>query len=417
MPKITELKNGLKIITEKIPDIHSATISVLVSAGSAVEDKNNNGASHFVEHLLFKGTEKRSAQIIAQAIEDYGGNLNAFTEKELTYYYARVLSDQALITVDIFCDMLLNSLFDKEELELERQVILEEIKMYEDTPDELVYDVLFKAIWDGSPLALSVTGSYDTVKDLSRDSVMEFVNRFYTPSNIVFSLAGNFDELKVIEIIESHFDDLKSSFKPIELQKPEMLPGIKVQEKDIEQAHICLATRGIPITAQERYALASIDIALSGGISSRLFQEIREKRGLAYSINSFKALYKPTGIYGIYAGTSVPNIDEVIKIVLAEFAKIKENGLTEDELARSKKQLKGSMLLGLESTYYRSYRNVHGLVYFDKIYSVDEICTLIDKISMDEIKKLANYLFNEDYYALSIVGPKGTPQEYSLKAC
>lgn len=414
MIEITEFENGLKVITELIPDVRSATISVMVTVGSASETKENNGVSHFVEHLMFKGTKTRTAQVIAQSIEDYGGSLNAFTEKEITYYYAKVLTEQANLTVDIFCDMLLNSLFDLNELELERQVILEEIKMYEDTPDEVVYDALFKSIWGDNPMALSVTGSFPSVRDMTRDTILDFVKTHYVPGNIRFSLSGNFDKNKIIKIIDSHFCSLKVPKNEVKIPEPQIKSSITVNEKDIEQAHVCIATNGISIVSNDRYPLAVMDIALAGGISSRLFQEIREKRGLVYSISSYKALYRPSGVFGVYAGTSVQNISELIRLVLEEFSKIKENGLTDDELIRGKKQLKGSLLLGLESTYYRAYRNVHSEVYFNKIFSIDEVCELIDLVSMNDILRIASDIFDPKYYSLSIVGPKGIPVNYKL---
>lgn len=414
MIKTTILPNGLKIITEHVPDVRSASVTVIVGVGSAVESLEINGISHFVEHLMFKGTENRSAQIIAQSIEDYGGTLNAFTEKEITCYYARVLTEQVVLAIDIFCDMLLNSLFNRNELKLERQVILEEIKMYEDTPDEVVYDLLFKAVWEENSLALPVTGSYESVCKMPRTSIIEFVKDFYTPDNIIFSLSGNFDTEQVIDKIKSHFEEINSNKKQYNLSVPKMKPAVTVQVKDIEQAHMFIAAKGVPIISPERYPLAVLDISLAGGISSRLFQEIREKRGLVYSINSYKALYRPDGLFGVYAGTNVNNIHEVIQIILDEFAKVREHGLTEDELVRSKKQLKGSLLLGLESTYYRSYRNAHSEVYFNKIFSVEEVCAFIDKISMDDVNKLINYIFDPKYYSLSVVGPKNVPREYNL---
>lgn len=414
MIKLIELSNGLKIITEKIPDIHSASISVIVNAGSALEDDKTNGISHFVEHLIFKGTKTRTSKLIAQSVEDYGGALNAFTEKELTCYYARVLTEQVNLTVDIFCDMLLNSLFDPNELDLERQIILEEIKMYEDTPDDLVYDLLFKSIWGDSSLALPVTGSSESVIGLNRDIILDFVKKYYTPDRIIFSVSGNFDIDDVINIIKSHFDDVNAEKKLCETDKPVLTPSTIVQHKDIEQAHLCLAMQGFPITSHDRYPLSVIDICLAGGISSRLFQEVREKRGLAYSVCSYKALYRPSGLFGVYAGTSVNNINDVIKTILEELTKVREEGLSEDELIRAKKQLKGSLLLGLESTYYRSYRNAHSELYFGKIHSVEDICVYIDNITLDDVKRVASFIFDKSFYSLSIVGPKTIPTEYDL---
>jgi predicted Zn-dependent peptidase len=414
MLKKVEFPNGLKLIAEQVPDLHSASITILVGVGSATETEENNGISHFVEHLMFKGTETRSSQVIAQSIEDYGGSLNAFTEKEMTCYYARVLTEQVPLTVDIFCDMFLNSLYDVAELELERQVILEEIKMYEDTPDELVYDLLFKSVWGNNPLALPVTGSYDSVKKLSREAIIDFVSSYYTPDSIIFSISGNFDYEEIVSRINSHFETFNNRQKSFYINKPVMKSSITVLPKDIEQAHVCLATSGLPIISQDRYPLAIIDICLAGGISSRLFQEVREKRGLVYSINSYKALYRPSGIFGIYAGMSVQNIHEVLKIIIDEFAKIKEEALSEEEIIRAKKQLKGSLLLGLESSYYRAYRNAHSEIYFNKIHSVEEICEFIDRITMADVKRVADLVFVPENYALSVVGPKNVPKEYNL---
>lgn len=418
-----QLSNGLKIITERVPDVHSASLSVLMGVGSSYENKEISGISHFIEHLMFKGTKNRTSQMIAQLIEEYGGSVNAFTEKEHTTYYARVLTDQINLTVDIFCDMLLNSLFDQNELELERQVILEEIKMYDDTPDELVYEVMFKSIWNDNPFSLSVTGLYESVNSLNKVDIINFVNQYYTPDNLIFSISGNFDQEQLIDTIHSFYDTQNTSIVHPVIPKPVMQPSLSVCYKEIEQAHLCLVTNGVSILSDERYPLAILDIALAGGISSRLFQEIREKRGLSYSINSYKALYKPAGLFGVYAGTSTNNVNEVLKLILDEFAKVREEGLTEDELIRSKKQLKGSMLLGLESTYYRAYRNAHSLSYFGQIYTIEEVCQEIDNITLDDIKQLAVKIFNPDYYSLAVVGPKSLPEEFSfpnrpvMKAC
>lgn len=412
MLKITELENGLTIITEHIPDLRSATVSFMVKVGSGVETIKNNGISHFVEHLLFKGTETRSAQEIAQAIEDYGGNLNAFTEKEMTYYYAKVLSEQVNTAVDIFSDMVLNSRFDADEIELERQVILEEIKMGDDSPDEVVYENLFKGIWGENALGLPITGSYNSIQNLERSEIIDYVNSYYAPDNVIISISGNFDYESVLDIIKKRFEPFDRSSRTVHIEIPAMTPGLYLKEKDIEQAHVCLGTKGISILDDSRFALATIDLALAGGLSSRLFQEVREKRGLAYSINSYKALYKAAGIYGVYAGTSIPNIQQVLDIVLGEFAQIRENGLSEEELVRSKKQLKGSLLLGLESTYYRSYRNAHSYVYYDRILSVDDICKIIDNITVNQVKEVAQILFDPDNYSLSIVGPRDMPGQY-----
>lgn len=405
------LPNGLRVILEKIPDVHSASVSVIVGVGSSAETPEINGISHFVEHLLFKGTQKRTAQEIAQTIEDFGGSLNAFTEKEHTNYYARILSDQVPQTIDVFCDMLLNSSFDPKEIELERQVILEEIGMYEDTPDELVYDLFFQSYWGENPLAFPVTGSIASVQNIKRDDITSFVNSYYTPDNIVFAVSGNFDENKVLDIINANFDPISQKMTICNIETPEIDYKINICIKEIEQAHLFLATNAVSILSEQRYPLAILDIILAGGISSRLFQEIREKRGLAYSISSYKALYRPAGILGIYAGTNVNSMQEVIKIIIDQLEDIKCNGLTEEELLRGKKQLKGSLLLGLESMYHRAYRNGHSENYYNTILSIEEICKNIQSVELNDIKNLAGELFKKEYYALSVVSSKNLDNE------
>ena len=408
------LPNGLRIVSEAIPYVKSVTLGIWVGTGSRFEQEYNHGISHFIEHMIFKGTHNRSAKDIAEAVDSVGGQLNAFTGKEYTCYYIKVLDTHLELAIDILSDMLLSSKFDGEDIKREREVVLEEIHMYEDTPDEIIYDLLFKGIWKNHPLAFPVTGECSSILPMTREDIINFVKDFYTPDNIIFSLAGNFDSDQVIEQIKSNFEHLNDDAKNYKLPSPELNPVVIVNEKDIEQAHLCIATRGINVDHMDRYPLSIIDIALSGGISSRLFQEVREKRGLAYTINSYKAMYRSTGIFGVYAGTSVNNIKEVINIVLNEFATVKENALTEEELTRAKKQLKGCMLLGLESMYYRSYRNVHSEFYFNKIYNVEEVCQIIDNISVQDIKRVADYIFTPEYYALSVIGPKNIPKEYSL---
>ena len=414
MPEIIELSNGLKIITEFMPEVRSATVGVMVRAGSAFETQNNNGISHFVEHLIFRGTKTRSAQVIAQSIEGYGGSLNAYTEKEMTYYYARVLSEQVILTVDIFCDMLLNSLFDSEDIEIERQVIIEEIKMYEDSPEDIIYDILLESAWGDNPLTMPVTGTINTVKCMGKASILALVKNFYVPSNVIFTLSGNFDCDKVLNTIKKHFNILKSSAVNPDYPLPIRKPSVVIREKDVEQVYLCVTTRGIEFTDDQRFSLMVIDTALFGGISSRLFRELRENRGLVYFVSSHQASFKKAGLFGIYAGTNPSNAKLVIEVILNELLKVKEYGLTKEELLRAKKQLKGSFLLGLESTQYRALRNANSVLYFDKIHSVDEISTLIDNIADDDILKLSDYMFNKDYYTLSLVWPKDNSYNYLL---
>lgn len=400
------LPNGIKVISEYMPNTHSATVMLWIDAGSSVENSELNGISHFIEHMFFKGTTSRSAKEIVQAIENTGGSINAFTDKEATCCYARVLSDQVPNTIDILLDMILNSLFNPKDIEIERQVILEEIKMYEDTPDELVHDQFIKSFWNSHPLGLPITGTVSSVKGISRDDMSQFIRDYYTPSNITISIAGNFNEEDVISRISEAADHIHTTSKVKEMKIPEVTPNFTILKKDIEQTHLCIGSKSISILDEDRYSLALIDVCLGGGMSSRLFQEIREKRGLVYSINTYEAVYRPAGIFGVYAGTSSSNADEVIKLIWEEMEKVKTEGFSEEELDRAKAQIKGGLLIGLESTKYRASRNGRSELYFNKIHSTEEICDAIDKVTQADIKRLSSQMFDKKVTGISMICPK-----------
>jgi len=405
------LPNGIRIISEYMPNTFSATVMLWIDAGSGVENIEVNGISHFIEHMLFKGTPKRSAKEIVQTIENTGGGMNAFTDKESTCCYARVLSDQVPVTIDILLDMILNSLYTPKDIALERQVILEEIKMYEDAPDELVHDLFMKSFWNSHPLGQPITGTINSVKNISRNDILEFIRDHYTPANIIISIAGNFEEEKVISKIMEIAEHISLAPKIKEIKIPEITPNINISKKDIEQVHICMGSKSISILDDDRYVLALIDVCLGGGMSSRLFQEIREKRGLAYSINTYEAIYRPAGIFGVYAGTSPANADEVIKLIREEMEKIKAEGFDDEELERAKTQVKGSLLIGLESTKYRASRNGRSELYFNRIFPTEEICEAIDKVTKADIIRLSSQMFNSEVTGISMICPK----EYACK--
>jgi predicted Zn-dependent peptidase len=408
------LPNGTKIVSEYIPNTHSATIMFWVDAGSGVEKIELNGISHFIEHMVFKGTTRRTAQEIVQTIENTGGSMNAFTDKESTCCYARVLSDQVPVTIDILTDMIFNSLYNPNDIEIERQVILEEIKMYEDTPDELVHDQFIKSFWKNHPLGQPITGTISTVKKISREDILHFLQDYYTPSNITISIAGNFDEDSVISKISESVKENHFIPKVKEIKIPETTPGFTVLKKNIEQAHICIGSKSISILDNDRYALAIIDVCLGGSMSSRLFQEIREKRGLVYSINTYESIYRPAGIFGVYAGTSPYNVDEVIKLIWNEIEKIKAQGFNEEELARAKTQIKGGLLIGLESTKYRASRNGRSELYFNRTFSTEEICSAIDKVTQADIIRLSNHMFDIKKAGISMICPKDYVNKESI---
>ncbi|EKE03875.1 MAG: hypothetical protein ACD_20C00134G0002 [uncultured bacterium] len=415
MIKKTVLDNGIRVITEHMPETYSATVMVWINTGSAIEKPEHNGICHFIEHMIFKGTGNRTSEQIVQAIECTGGGINAFTEKESTCYYARVLSNQVPVAIDVLLDMVFNSVYDKKNVELERQVILEEIKMYEDTPDELVHDLLIKSYWKGHALSQPITGTKSSMLRITREDILNFVQEYYTPDNIIVSIAGNFNEDEIIAQLNEIDRKYNKTVRSYEMQIPVINPEVKVCEKDIEQSHVCFGLRGTSILNEDRYASAIIDVCLGGGMASRLFQEIREKRGLVYSINTYEALYRSSGIFGVYASASPANVDEVIQLTLDEFEKLRKSGLSDTEFEQAKLQLKGSLLIGSESTKYRSSKNGRSELFFDRVLTIEEMCASVDKVTQDDIIRLSDYIFDTKYLGLSLVCPhEFAPKELSL---
>ncbi|MFH0702714.1 MAG: pitrilysin family protein [bacterium] len=406
MLKKTVLPNNIRIISEYMQEAYSSTIMVWLDAGSGLESMELNGISHFIEHMLFKGTKCRSPKQIVEAIENTGGSINAFTDRESTCCYAKVLSSHVTVAVDILLDMVLNSLYDEKDVKLEKQVILEEIKMYEDTPDELVYDLLLKSFLGEHPLGQSVIGTAESIFRISKKDILDFVNDFYTSDNIVISIAGNFNEEAVLSQINDTIGHIKTCAKSKKTETPVISPKISVINKKIEQSHICLGTRGISILDKDRYALDIIDVCLGGSMGSRLFQEVREKRGLAYSINTYAALYRPCGIFGVYLSANPANVKEVINLTLKEIEKFRLTGLSDEEIQKAKNQIKGNMFIGLESTKHRACRNAMSELYFNKVLTIEEISARIDEITQDDIIRLSNYIFDNKYMGIALVGPK-----------
>lgn len=408
MKNKTVLPNGIRLITEYMPEAYSATVMVWVEAGPDIENKTNNGISHFIEHLLFKGTPSRNSKEIVEAIENRGGSINAFTDKDFTCYYAKVLKEEAPIATDVLLDMIFNSNLNENDIEVERGVILEEIKMYEDTPDELVYDLFLGSYWNKHPLGFPITGTKNSVKSITKNDILSFMSENYTPDKVLVSIAGNFNREEIIEIIEKRSPNIKPNGKKQELTSPQISPSFEFQSKNIEQAHICIGAKAVSLYDDSRYTLAVIDVCLGGGMASRLFQEVREKMGLVYSINTYETLYRQTGLFGVYAASNPENAQKVIDITFEEFKKLKEKGLTEDELKKAKSQIKGNLLIGLESTKFRAGRNARSELYFNKPFDTHEICKMVDEVTNEKIIKLINYILTPENIAVSIVGPKNT---------
>ncbi len=409
------LSNGVRVLLEEIPHVRSASVGFWVDAGTKDESASNNGISHFIEHMMFKGTSKRSALAIAQSLEDTGGSLNAFTDKENTCYYARVLDDQVPLAIDVLSDMLMNSTMDPAELKREQQVVIEEIKMYEDQPDELVQDMFSEAFWGDHPLGRPIVGTRQTVRAMRQADIFSYLDRNYSPDRIIVAIAGNIRKDEVLAQLEATIGQLKRPGESRLLSAPENLSNIKIKYKDIEQVHLCMGTPGIVATHADRYTLALIDSILGGGMSSRLFQEVREKRGLAYSISSYEIMYANAGVFGVYAGCSPKHADQVVDLVIQELSKVKAEGFTEDELKRSKDQLRGGMLLSMETPRHRMSRMARNELYFGRLISPDEVIAEMDAVTLEDIKRVANALFDIERLTMTVVGPLRKMKASSLK--
>ncbi|GAA4218487.1 M16 family metallopeptidase [Actinocatenispora rupis] len=404
----TVLPGGLRVITESVPATRSAAIGVWVGVGSRDESARQSGASHFLEHLLFKGTAKRSALDISAEIEAVGGETNAFTTKEYTCYYARVLDDDLPMAVDVLGDLVTSSVLAPADVETERGVILEEIAMTDDEPADTVHDLFAGAVFGGHPLGRLVSGTVDTVSAMTRRQVLDFYRRRYTGGSIVVAAAGNLDHAKVTKWVRAAFGDLAAgapSAPARHATRSNAAAGrIAVDAKDTEQAHLVLGCAAYPRSDERRFTLGVLNAALGGGMSSRLFQEIREKRGLAYSVYSFNTHFSDAGLFGVYAGCAPGKADEVLSLAAEELARVAENGLPAAEVARGKGMMKGSLVLGLEDTGARMTRLGKGELLYGDLMSVDELLARIDAVTVDDVRAVAADLLSRTM-SLAVVGP------------
>ncbi|MDI6826944.1 MAG: pitrilysin family protein [Armatimonadota bacterium] len=399
------LHNGIRVVTETIPHVQSVSVGVWVGSGSRDENDSNRGISHFIEHMLFKGTKNRTAQQIADAFDSIGGHLNAFTEKEYTCYFAKVLAEHTPIAIEVIGDMLLNSIFDPTEIEREKNVVLEEIKRHEDSPDDLVHDIFAQTILGEHPLGRSVLGDKETVGKLTREDIVSYLRNRYTPSNMVIAAAGNLNHQEFVNQVADIFEALTGEMAEISRTAPTFHSKSSLKQKTTEQVHFCLGTRGFSHGEKDKYTLAIIDTALGGGMSSRLFQEVREKRGLAYSIGSYSISYRESGLFAAYGGTSIKSLDEVMELVKSEFASIRKSGLTDKELERAKNQIRGALVLGQESMSSRMLRLGKTELYLNRIVPLEEIIKSIMDVSPADIIRVANEVFDESTMSLAAIGP------------
>ena len=405
----SEHGSGMRLVTERMPWVRSVTLGVWVTAGSRDEAPRIAGASHFLEHLLFKGTSSRTARQIAETFDAVGGDLNAFTAKEHTAFYARVLDRDLPMAVEYLVDMLQHSLLRAADLDAERTVILEEINMHEDAPDELVHDLFMERLWPGDPLGRPVLGTVNTISTMSRDQVRRFWKKHYVPGNFVVAAAGNLDHERLEELVTSFMDtDTPAPGRGTVVRSqgraPSPVPGAHVRRRDTEQAHICLGTAGLSRSDPRRFAYGVVNDAIGGGMSSRLFQEIREKRGLVYSVFSYHSMFAHTGAFVVYAGTAPSRAHEVLDLIVRELEDVAEKGLTDQELDRAKSHMRGSLVLSVEDTSARMNRLGKSEIAHGEVITLDEVLDRIDAVTSDDAREIAEEVLTRPR-SLTVVGP------------
>jgi predicted Zn-dependent peptidase len=401
------LPNGLTLITEAMPHVRSVTIGVWLKRGSRHEVSERSGISHFIEHMVFKGTAHRSAERIASEVDQIGGHMDAFTAKEYASFHLKVLDEHLPIAVEILGDILLHPLFDPAEMTKEKKVIFEEINMVEDTPDDLVMELFTEAMWPDHPLGRPILGTKRSVASFDREQLAEFFRSSYRPANLLVSAAGHLDHQATAALVQRHFGELAPGGTPANGGPPR--PAARVvtrSKKELEQVHLCLGTPSYPQTHQNRYGVYILNTILGGSMSSRLFQNVREKRGLVYSISSGVTAYSDAGIMSVYAGTGLDSVDEVLRLTLEELRRLMGERLTEDELRRAKDHLKGSLMLSLESTGSRMSHLARQEIYFGRHFGLDEIIAGIEAVGGDDVQRIANEVFTGGL-TLSVLGNLG----------
>jgi predicted Zn-dependent peptidase len=405
MYNIVSLENGLRVVYEKIPHVRSVSAGIWVGTGSRNENLGNNGVSHFVEHMLFKGTRNRTAKDIAEAMDQIGGQINAFTGKECTCYYAKTLDTHLERVFDILSDMFFHSTFVPKDIEVEKKVILEEINMYEDTPEEMVHDLLTEISWKGHPLGFSILGTVESLSGLDQKRIKNYLKARYSPWNTVISVAGNFEEKALLDCVQAYFESWnKMGTTDKILKRAKFNPNTYYKEKDIEQMHVCIGFDSVENSSEDLYSLLALNNILGGGMSSRLFQKIREELGLVYSIYSYPSAYSNGGIFNIYAGKNPQYFEQVLKLIANELVLIKKQGVLKEELLKTKEQLKANYILGLESTSSRMNSIGKSLLLLNKVQTQEEILGKIDDITETSINKITHEVLNFKKVSMAVVG-------------
>jgi len=404
----TTLANGVRVISEEMTHVRSVSLGVWIQTGSRRETAEENGISHFIEHMVFKGTKNRSAEDIARSVDSIGGGLDAFTAKEMVSYNTKVLDEHLPLAFDVLADMVRNPLFREEDIEKEKGVILEELKMEVDNPEYLLHEIFSSNFWKDHPLGKPILGTKDTVKRFDRDMIGDYYRRYYSPSNILITAAGNLKHKHLIELASSHFEDLKmnGSLQPDVAPVPHARLVFR-NKTSLEQTHLYIGVPAYPFSHERRFACWALNTVLGGGMSSRLFQNIREKQGLAYAVYSELAMYRDTGCLAIYAGTAVETARKVIELIVAEFRDLKENLVPEEELRRAKDHLKGSLMLGLESTSSRMGNLARQEMYYKRFFTLDEMIASIESINAEQLRDIAREFFDPKNITLAMLGNLG----------
>lgn len=407
MITIKQLKCGIRIVMEEITHVQSVSIGIWVKAGAVDENNNVAGISHYIEHMLFKGTNDRNAKQIAEDVDKIGGQINAFTGKEATCYYIKTLTSNTEKAVNILLDMFTNSTFDEKEMIKEKQVILEEIKMIEDSPEDDVHDIICELIFKGHHLENSIIGTPKSLKSIDRETILKYLDEEYTRDNIVVSVSGNFNEKEICALFEHELSSLKRSKHLKEKIQTTYAPNYKVKVKDIEQTHICLGTKTFGLVDDRHYALILLNNIMGGSMSSRLFQNIREEKGLAYSVYSMANSFEKEGYYNIYAGVSHDKIKDVIVAIKEELILLKEKGITDDELSIAKEQLKSTYIFSQENVNGRMFSMGKSTILLGKVYTAEETIEGIDRVTLEDIKEVSEFIYDiKNYCGVAITNQK-----------
>ena len=402
------LDNGIRVVTEMVSHVRSVAVGVWVETGSRHEPDPLRGISHFIEHLVFKGTERRSGPEIARAVDSVGGQMDAFTAKEQTCFYVSVLDEHLPLAVDLLTDILLHPRFAQEDMEREKSVIGQEIRMVEDTPDDLIHDLFAERVWPGHPVGRPILGSWDVIQSLTREEILGHFRGEYTPDRITIAVAGHVEHDRVVELFSRPFAGFRGRAPARDALLPKLVPQLDVIEKPLEQVHFCVGLPALPQAHPARYVLAVLNDIIGGSMSSRLFQEIREREGLVYSIYSASLAFKDAGLLFVYAGTDGENFDKVVAITLKELRGIRIPGVTADEVARAKEHLKGSLVLSLESTSSRMNRLAKQELYHGHFITLDEMLAAIDAVSLSQVQEMASLLLDGSQLSLVALGPVET---------